>query len=367
MLVILPTAGTDLTECEHALSPERLTGLMQGLRPTRVALSLPKFEVASHSDQRDALSGMGMADAFSPKAEFNGISARAGLYPRAVLHAARFSVDERGAKGGAATSIAKTMDFDDQWTQFKVDRPFIFAVRHNPSGAFLFIGRIEDPARASTSSTPEPGQVPHLPSESEGSYKDEAVRALLEQASDAARSLKLNENLPITQRDTMESFILSEPGSLAWGAIGMVGTSNYRYYASRTNKLTFIVRKPPLAPIAGSPRLAETPIGPVGSDQEAYTLATNWLASFGADVPAMMRDCRLRITSAPALQGTSPFPQKNYMVFWQRPGQSGSAASIQLSLPAKDLLQLRVDDQSYNRRLPILIGQRRPPRAPARP
>jgi serpin B len=57
------------------------------------------------------------------------------------------SVDEQGTVAAAATALG----FDESegpQPQFTVraDRPFLYLIRHIPTGAVLFIGRVLDPS-----------------------------------------------------------------------------------------------------------------------------------------------------------------------------------------------------------------------------
>jgi serpin B len=69
------------------------------------------------------------------------------LYIARALHKAYLTIDEQGTEAGATT----VFDFAEDLTaplpplEVHVDRPFLFAVQHIPSGAFLFIGRVTDP------------------------------------------------------------------------------------------------------------------------------------------------------------------------------------------------------------------------------
>jgi serpin B len=66
-----------------------------------------------------------------------------------VLHKAFVEVDEKGTEAAAATAVViglTSMPVEpEQPKVFRADRPFLFLIRHNPSGAILFMGRVMDP------------------------------------------------------------------------------------------------------------------------------------------------------------------------------------------------------------------------------
>ena len=69
-------------------------------------------------------------------------------YPGARTDAelqAIIEVDEKGTTAAAATGIS--VGTTSLPTTLVVDRPFLFFIRHNPTGAILFQGRVVDPSK----------------------------------------------------------------------------------------------------------------------------------------------------------------------------------------------------------------------------
>jgi serpin B len=67
-----------------------------------------------------------------------------------VFHKTFFAVDEKGTEAAAATAavmmeVSARRETPKEPIQVKVDRPFIYAIQHAPSGACLFVGRVTDP------------------------------------------------------------------------------------------------------------------------------------------------------------------------------------------------------------------------------
>ena len=68
-----------------------------------------------------------------------------------VFHRTWLSLDEKGTEAAAATAaIIRTKPTSQVLRQtpkppiiVKVDRPFLFAIRHRGTGAILFLGRVE--------------------------------------------------------------------------------------------------------------------------------------------------------------------------------------------------------------------------------
>jgi serpin B len=71
------------------------------------------------------------------------------LYISQVFHKTFIAVDENGTEAAAATAVAMMTATarveQSRPIEVKVDRPFIYAIQHVPSGACLFVGRVNDP------------------------------------------------------------------------------------------------------------------------------------------------------------------------------------------------------------------------------
>jgi serpin B len=150
MIIVLPDAeaGASLGEAVAAVSS------VSGLAVTReVTLSLPKFDIETAVGLADVLTAMGMATAFSDAADFTGMTTEEKLAIGAVIHQANITVDEEGTEAAAATAVvmmATSAPEPQVPVVLVVDRPFVFAVRDNPTGAVLFVGHIGDPTATRT-------------------------------------------------------------------------------------------------------------------------------------------------------------------------------------------------------------------------
>jgi serpin B len=152
MLVIVPDPGAfgDVTAGFDAEVLAALDAAM-ALRPVR--LMLPSFEIRSDLGINDLLRSLGMRAAFVPPpgegtADFTGIAESGELYVSDVIHQAFIKVDEEGTEAAAATAVimrATAAPFDEP-LPVTVDRPFLFLIRHDPTGEILFMGQVTNPA-----------------------------------------------------------------------------------------------------------------------------------------------------------------------------------------------------------------------------
>ena len=151
MVILLPDTG-QFEGFEGSLDAGLVRTITEGLVPTRVALTMPKFEFDSEFSLTGALGAMGMPVAFisslgpctSEKADFSGMTGACELYIKAVVHKAFVSVDEAGTEAAAATAVV--MGIESLPPSVTIDRPFVFLIRDIETGAILFVGRVTDPS-----------------------------------------------------------------------------------------------------------------------------------------------------------------------------------------------------------------------------
>lgn len=148
MRVYLPTGPGGLPDLERALGTA-LSAAGEGAS-RRIDLKLPRFTVRRAFDLSRALRALGLEAAFDPnRAEFGGITRSERLFIGAVAHQGYVAVDEEGTEAAAATAmpaVGEAAGPADRPLPFHADRPFLFTIRHVPSGAVLFVGRVSDPA-----------------------------------------------------------------------------------------------------------------------------------------------------------------------------------------------------------------------------
>jgi serpin B len=141
MFLVVPDAGT-FDAFEQSLTSAQLTAILQA-DSSYGAVTMPKFKFRFGQSLNQVLAGLGMADAFTPAADFSGIDGDTDLLVQTVVHQADIAVDEKGTTAAAATGIGVgTVSIQESLV---VDRPFLFFIVHQPTGAILFAGRVVDP------------------------------------------------------------------------------------------------------------------------------------------------------------------------------------------------------------------------------
>jgi serpin B len=145
MLLIVPEEG-HFHDVEARLTSGLIAEIDGGAAYRNVSVLLPRFGSETKLDLRDLLEGaLGVRDLFSVEG-FEGIGSEVTL--EGVVHAATVEVDEHGTIAAAATAMGMDAGAAPEAAQVVVraDRPFLYLVRHEPTGAVLFVGRVLDPA-----------------------------------------------------------------------------------------------------------------------------------------------------------------------------------------------------------------------------
>jgi serine protease inhibitor len=153
MYVFLPREGLPLTTALEKVDDGTFESAIAKLGKQQVALTMPRFTATYEVRLNQALSNLGMAQAFSPSADFSDLTeSRRKAYISSVLHKAFVRVDEEGTEAAAATAVTITalaVHIAPSPIQMIVDRPFLMVIRDDTTREILFLGAIYDPRTAS--------------------------------------------------------------------------------------------------------------------------------------------------------------------------------------------------------------------------
>ena len=141
MWLIVPRDRDGLAAVEESLDAAALTALAGAAQTGYVDLTMPKWEqTLPPTDLFEWLCPLG----FCAGAGFDGIAP--GIFITAALHGAKVIVDEKGTEAAAATAMAFQESAPPRPDLTVVaDRPFLWAIVHEDTGALLFVGRLVDP------------------------------------------------------------------------------------------------------------------------------------------------------------------------------------------------------------------------------
>ncbi len=145
MLVIVPKR-TDYADIEEKLGTDFVSRVDASLKDKTVDLSFPRFTSDSQIGLKDVIEGdLGVTGLFN-SGGLDGIGP--DIEVSDAIHAASITVDEAGTEAAAATAIMMdvTAAQGQKFITITVDRPFLYVIRDNSTGAVLFVGRVLDPS-----------------------------------------------------------------------------------------------------------------------------------------------------------------------------------------------------------------------------
>ena len=144
MDIFLPAEGVSAEEFASGLDGEALSTLTGLLQTDRIKVTLPKFKAEYETSLNATLQRLGMRDAFTPSADFSGMS-KEPLMISEVKQKTFIEVNEEGSEAAAVTSVAvMRTSLAPEPLEFRVDRPFVFLIRERNSGTILFMGLVRN-------------------------------------------------------------------------------------------------------------------------------------------------------------------------------------------------------------------------------
>ena len=155
-VVLLPDDVNGLRTLKSKVTADILADCAK-LEQRDVDLHLPKFKLQPPTIAlAETFQALGMKTAFDiphGSANFDKIAPRKPndyLYISNIFHKTFIDVDEKGTEAAAATAVVMMRATGlaqpkPPPIEVKVDRPFVYAIQHAPSGVCLFLGRVTDP------------------------------------------------------------------------------------------------------------------------------------------------------------------------------------------------------------------------------
>jgi serine protease inhibitor len=153
--VLLPKPGVKIGAALDGLKGAGFRDLRRAMasdEPTKVILGLPKLDVEFSADLSKQLADLGMPRAFDDRrAQFSSMAdLDVPIYIGRVLHKTKVKVDEKGTEAAAATVVEMDAGAAPEPVEMKriiCDRPYVFAIVDETSGAMLFLGVVNDPRK----------------------------------------------------------------------------------------------------------------------------------------------------------------------------------------------------------------------------
>ncbi|XP_048374058.1 plasminogen activator inhibitor 1 [Sphaerodactylus townsendi] len=144
MFIVAPFENAPLSALTAALDARLVAGWKSSLLCATRLLVLPKFTLETECDLREPLQALGLGAMFDAQsADFSRLSDRESLFVAQALQKVKIDVNESGTEAASATAAVIYARMAP--LELVMDKPFLFVVQHNPTGAILFMGQVMEP------------------------------------------------------------------------------------------------------------------------------------------------------------------------------------------------------------------------------
>lgn len=147
LYIFLPKQKSSLAAFSQQLNAENWEQWMSQFRMRDGFIQLPRFQMDYDIELTDTLKALGMAEAFTDRANFTQMSSTP-LSINQVKHKTFVSVNEAGTEAAAVTKVGiiqTAARVSEERFRIVVDRPFFCGIRDNQTGTILFMGAIAAP------------------------------------------------------------------------------------------------------------------------------------------------------------------------------------------------------------------------------
>jgi len=142
MTIFLPQPDKDINEIIEQFNETSWHYWQNNFKTEEGHIWLPKFEIKYELKLNDALTVLGMGNAFSPSADFTRMNSYGGIWISEVRHKTFIKVDEEGTEAAAVTIVEMIKSVITQGFKMRMNRPFIYLIRERTSNTILFIGKM---------------------------------------------------------------------------------------------------------------------------------------------------------------------------------------------------------------------------------
>ncbi|XP_043926671.1 serpin I2 [Protopterus annectens] len=145
MFFVLPDQVMDIHKVEKVLTASQIKEWLSSLTEHDVRLRIPRFKIEEKLDLKETLKAFRITELFLSSSDLPEMTDSADVYVTSASHKAFIEVNEEGSEAAATTGIHIAAIMSMQQHQFVADHPFVFLIRHNKTGALLFMGRVMNP------------------------------------------------------------------------------------------------------------------------------------------------------------------------------------------------------------------------------
>lgn len=149
MFIVLPNENQNLDTVIDKMDSNTIKNEVWHMDEVEVHLVMPKFKFDSSLHLNEVVQRLGIKEIFENTATFpllaRGGASEGKLKVSNIIQKSGIVVDEKGTTAWSATEIELVNKFGGEAREFVVDRPFLFYIEDDTTGAKLFSGRVNNP------------------------------------------------------------------------------------------------------------------------------------------------------------------------------------------------------------------------------
>ena len=148
MDLLLPDEDTKIADFINRFDLDEYIEALANLNEKHdVIVAIPKFKTEYEVSLIDALTSLGMGEAFTGAADLTGMNENGNLFISDVKHKSYIEVNEKGTEAAAVTSVEIKLTAIMEPITFIADRPFVYTIRDDKTGSILFMGVFDTPEK----------------------------------------------------------------------------------------------------------------------------------------------------------------------------------------------------------------------------
>ena len=143
MTILLPCEGKKIINLTSAMTAQTWKQLQQQMEGTTVDVKLPRFESDTDVNLIPIMKELGMTRAFDAVLAEFPYFCPVQTYIGLMKQVAKIKLDEEGTEASAVTVIGmdKRMPTTPEYVTFHANRPFLYVISEQSTGAIFFIGQ----------------------------------------------------------------------------------------------------------------------------------------------------------------------------------------------------------------------------------
>ena len=152
MALFLPDSAFNIDILIGDISIKNINDCLINMSRSKIQLHLPKLKFEFADSLSNDLKGLGMNEAFSGKADFSGMTDSDReidrLHISEVFHKTFLKIGEQGTEAAAVTVVetkCSAVPETEKPVKVKFNRPYLFTLMDNQTGAIMFIGKVIAP------------------------------------------------------------------------------------------------------------------------------------------------------------------------------------------------------------------------------